>query len=184
MPFQQRWNIYILAYVILCIGLVIGVYFTSLNSGLDRLSQTGRVRIDQSSDRLLGQLSSFKQLPNFLARHPIVVQAFDGTATKEEVSALLSNSSYLSGAREIFVLDQAGEIKASSQFTRSANPLFSKQPFVRAAMNGRLGIYTAIDGPSGTRTIFIARGIYTDQSSPQGAVVIAVDISERGFGVF
>jgi len=181
MALQTPRNMYILAYVFLCIALVVGVYFSSLNSGLDQLSQTGRVRIDQSSDRLLGQLSSFKQLPNILARHPVVAQVFDDPTNTEDVSDLLSNSSYLSGAREIFVLDKAGQIKVSSQATNSANPLFAKQPFVRAAMNGRLGIYTAIDETSGMRTIFIARGIYTDQSAPQGAVVIAVDIAELEF---
>ena len=56
-----------------------GMYFYSLQSGLDRLGETARVRIDQSSDRLLGQLVSFKQLSNILSRHPDIITAFKPT---------------------------------------------------------------------------------------------------------
>ena len=63
---------YIIAYICVA-GLIASATFAlSYRSTLNQLSQTGAVRIEQARDRLLGQLASFRQLPNYLAKHPIV----------------------------------------------------------------------------------------------------------------
>ena len=73
-------NIYAILYIILSSTIVTGAYFYSLQLGLDRLSETAKVRIDQSSNRLLEQLASFKQLSNLLARNPKIIEAFEGNS--------------------------------------------------------------------------------------------------------
>jgi len=161
--------------------LVVGMYFYSLQTGLDRLAQTGRVRIDQSSDRLLGQLSSFKQLPNILARHPIVSQAFDQTTDIETVNGFLANTALLSGAREIFIVDPNGEIIAQSHKDATLGLDVANQPYLRAALNGRLGIFATLDADTGARTIFIARASITKPNILKGIVVVSVDIAALEF---
>jgi two-component system C4-dicarboxylate transport sensor histidine kinase DctB len=170
---------YILSYIMLSAMLAFAVYMISLQAGFDRLAQTGRVRIDQTSDRLLGQLSSFKQLPNILARHPIIMQAFDPSTDPEVLNGFLSNTSLLSGAREIFIINPDGHIINRSNKEASLGARVKDQPYVRAALNGRLGVFATLNPDDGARTIFISRGI-TPQPT-RGVIVVAVDVAALEF---
>ena len=180
MPKSSVRNIYVLLYVVMSSALIMGMYFYSLRSGLDRLGETARVRIDQSSDRLLGQLVSFKQLSNILSRHPDIITAFNPATQLTSINSLLKSTALLSGSEQIFIVSRKGKVIASS----NADTLISNigeinpyEPYVQAALNGRLGYFGAIDKQTDARTIFIARGIYAGQSVPQGAVIIKVDIA-------
>lgn len=172
-------NIYAILYVILSSIIVTGVYFYSLQLGLDRLSETAKVRIDQSSDRLLEQLASFKQLPNLLSNHPKVIEAFEGNSDIKSINELLQSIVFLSGSEQILIINKSGKVIASSKLVlgepteKTINP---DEPYVQAALNGRLGYFYAVDKQSLARTIFIARGIYSSSLSPQGVVIIKVDV--------
>jgi two-component system C4-dicarboxylate transport sensor histidine kinase DctB len=148
----------------------------SLQMGLDRLAQTGRVRIDQASDRLLGQLSSFKQLPNILAQHPVVTQVFKLPADLEAANEFLANTALLSGAQQIFIVDPTGRIISRSNKVATLGDDLRNQPYFRAALNGRLGFFAALNPDNGARTIFIARA-----SPASGVVIVAVDVAALEF---
>ena len=172
-------NIYAILYIILSSTIVTGAYFYSLQLGLDRLSETAKVRIDQSSNRLLEQLASFKQLSNLLARNPKIIEAFEGNSDIESIDELVQSTVFLSGSEQILLINKTGNVIASSKLVsgkpteKSINP---NEPYVQAALNGRLGYFYAVDKQTLARTIFIARGIYTSSLSPQGVVIIKVDI--------
>ena len=172
-------NIYAILYIILSSTIVTGAYFYSLQLGLDRLSETGKVRIDQSSNRLLEQLASFKQLSNLLARNPKIIEAFEGNSDIKSIDELVQSTVFLSGSEQILLINKTGNVIASSKLVsgkpteKSINP---NEPYVQAALNGRLGYFYAVDKQTLARTIFIARGIYTSSLSPQGVVIIKVDI--------
>ncbi len=141
-------NIYAILYVILSSIIVTGVYFYSLQLGLDRLSETAKVRIDQSSDRLLEQLASFKQLPNLLSNHPKVIEAFEGNSDIKSINELLQSTVFLSGSEQILIINKSGKVIASSKLVlgepteKTINP---DEPYVQAALNGRLGYFYAVD---------------------------------------
>jgi len=172
-------NIYAILYIILSSTIVTGAYFYSLQLGLDRLSETAKVRIDQSSNRLLEQLASFKQLSNLLARNPKIIEAFEGNSDIKSIDELVQSTVFLSGSEQILLINKSGNVIASSKLVsgkpteKSINP---NEPYVQAALNGRLGYFYAVDKQTLARTIFIARGIYTSSLSPQGVVIIKVDI--------
>ncbi|MDB4078362.1 ATP-binding protein [Amylibacter sp.] len=172
-------NIYAILYIILSSTIVTGAYFYSLQLGLDRLSETAKVRIDQSSNRLLEQLASFKQLSNLLARNPKIIEAFEGNSDIKSIDELVQSTVFLSGSEQILLINKTGNVIASSRLVsgkpteKSINP---NEPYVQAALNGRLGYFYAVDKQTLARTIFIARGIYTSSLSPQGVVIIKVDI--------
>ena len=172
-------NIYAILYIILSSTIVTGAYFYSLQLGLDRLSETAKVRIDQSSNRLLEQLASFKQLSNLLARNPKIIEAFEGNSDIKSIDELVQSTVFLSGSEQILLINKTGNVIASSKLVsgkpteKSINP---NEPYVQAALNGRLGHFYAVDKQTLARTIFIARGIYTSSLSPQGVVIIKVDI--------
>jgi two-component system C4-dicarboxylate transport sensor histidine kinase DctB len=171
--------VYILSYLLLRMTVTFAAYVVSLQAGFDRLAQTGRVRIDQTSDRLLGQLSSFKQLPNILARHPTVMRAFDPKTDLDGLNGFLSNTALLSGARTIFVVNANGEIVSSSNTQATLGANISDQPYMRAALNGRLGFFTALNPDDDARTIFISRAITPHPT--RGVVVVAVDVAALEF---
>lgn len=171
----------VLLYALISCALIAGTYYYSLQTGFSRLAQTGQVRIDQASDRLLGQLSSFKQLPNILSRHPVLQSAFDKDADTEIINAFLENTALLSGAREIFIVDQGGNVVARSRADGRAKRDLAGEPYIRAAMNGRLGILAALDHSSAQRTVFIARGMIGQNANLTGVIVIAVDVPALEF---
>jgi two-component system C4-dicarboxylate transport sensor histidine kinase DctB len=176
---KSAQNIYAILYIILSSIIVTGVYFYSLQLGLDRLSETAKVRIDQSSNRLLEQLASFKQLPNLLARNPKIIEAFEANSDIKSIDELLQSTVFLSGSEQILIIDKTGKVISSSKLIsgksieKNINP---DEPYVQAALNGRLGYFYAVDKQTLARTIFIARGIYTSSLSPQGVVIIKVDV--------
>ena len=171
--------IYILSYITLSAILVVATYMVSLQAGLDRLAQTGRVRIEQTSDRLLGQLSNFKQLPNVLASHPTVMQAFEPAADLNALNEFLSNTALLSGADALFILAPSGEIISRSNKDATLGSDVQNQPYLRAALNGRLGFFAALNPDNGARTIFISRAITPHPT--RGVIVVAVDVASLEF---
>ena len=176
---KSAQNIYAILYIILSSIIVTGVYFYSLQLGLDRLSETAKVRIDQSSNRLLEQLASFKQLPNLLARNPKIIEAFEANSDIKSIDELLQSTVFLSGSEQILIIDKTGKVISSSKLISGKSiekNIHPDEPYVQAALNGRLGYFYAVDKQTLARTIFIARGIYTSSLSPQGVVIIKVDV--------
>ena len=176
---KSAQNIYAILYIILSSIIVTGVYFYSLQLGLDRLSETAKVRIDQSSNRLLEQLASFKQLPNLLARNPKIIEAFETNSDIKSIDELLQSTVFLSGSEQILIIDKTGKVISSSKLISGKSiekNIHPDEPYVQAALNGRLGYFYAVDKQTLARTIFIARGIYTSSLSPQGVVIIKVDV--------
>ena len=173
----------ILALVVLCalLAALLAVFDLSYRSSLNRLSDIGNLRLEQASDRLLGQLEPYQQLPNLLAKHPTVTDAKrEGTA---DIGGFLLNTALGTGTEDIYVLDRAGVVVASSNEADTDSYVgadFSSRPDVRAAMNGRLGFHHALE-TGGPRNFFYSRGII-DQSPPVlGVVVAKVDVAELEF---
>jgi two-component system C4-dicarboxylate transport sensor histidine kinase DctB len=175
---------YIIAYICIA-GLIVAATFAfSYRSTLNQLSQTGAVRVEQARDRLLGQLASFRQLPNFLAKHPIVKTVIQDHTTSTAASEFLLNTALISGADNIFILDRSGTTIASSNSNTIHNFIgnnYAFKPHVRAAMNGRLGFYHALESSDDSRDFYIARGISLSQTPHAGVVVIQLDVAALEF---
>ena len=138
---KSAQNIYAILYIILSSIIVTGVYFYSLQLGLDRLSETAKVRIDQSSNRLLEQLASFKQLPNLLARNPKIIEAFETNSDIKSIDELLQSTVFLSGSEQILIIDKTGKVISSSKLISGKSiekNIHPDEPYVQAALNGRL----------------------------------------------
>ncbi|MBL4750003.1 MAG: sensor histidine kinase [Amylibacter sp.] len=175
---------YIIAYVCIAALITAATFALSYRSTLNQLSQTGAVRIEQARDRLLGQLASFRQLPNYLAKHPIVKTVLQDRTTSATASEFLLNTALISGADNIFVLDQTGATIASSNSDTVHNFIgnnYAFKPHVRAAMNGRLGFYHALESSDNSRDFYIARGVSLPQTPHAGAVVIQLDVAALEF---
>jgi two-component system C4-dicarboxylate transport sensor histidine kinase DctB len=174
------------AILYLCATLLIaGTVFTfSYRNNLAQLSKTGSVRIEQARDRLLGQLASFRRLPNYLAKHPMITAALNGTVSVEKTNEFLLNTVLISGADNIFVLNSAGTAIASSNFNDIHSYIgnnYAAGPHVRAALNGRLGFYHALGPTDLHRYFYFARATARKAALQTGVVVIQVDAAALEF---
>ncbi|MEP6147708.1 MAG: hypothetical protein ABJ201_09850, partial [Nisaea sp.] len=89
------------------------VYRHAYLGSLDQLDETGRIRVQQASDRLMGQLSGYSYLINLLARHPLVIESVSGGVSPEVIEDLLIDSVLTYGADRIKLTNADGRLVAS-----------------------------------------------------------------------
>ncbi len=175
---------YIIAYVCAAVLISAATFALSYRNTLNQLGQTGNVRIEQARDRLLGQLASFRQLPNYLAKHPKVIAIIQGAAATNKTNEFLLNTALISGADNIFILDKSGTTIASSNANEIHSFIgnnYTLRPHVKAAMNGRLGFYHALESSDDSRDFYFARGISLLGTPHAGVVVVQLDVSALEF---
>jgi len=148
--------------------------------GFTLLAALGEVALEQAGDRLAAQLESYRELSNFMARHPRVIELLEGQSGRAEISEFLLRSALIAGAKSIYVLDATGRVRASS--TLEEEPDFigralGQRRDVRAAMTGRLGVYHSAER-DGARGYYFTRGVLGEASKAQGFVVVKVNMDE------
>ena len=79
------------------------VHDNTYEANLDRLARAGTIRVEQASDRLLGQIASYRVLTNMLARHPRIFAAVRGDSSPGEAGDLLLDAALKYGAENIAV---------------------------------------------------------------------------------
>ena len=130
----------VFAFIAVAATLTGASYFLSFNNDIRQLSQTGTIRLAQASDRLLGQLESYRELPNYLAQHPDVIAALR-SGTTDDTHELLASAALTSGADDVYLLDPDGTVIASSDYEEPVSFLarnFASRPDVVAAMSGTM----------------------------------------------
>ncbi|WP_420405687.1 sensor histidine kinase [Nisaea sp.] len=153
------------------------VYRYSYLGNLEQLEETGRIRLQQASDRLMGQLASYTYLINLLADHPAVVDGVLGGGDLPETGELLEQSVLTYGADGIVVSDAEGHVLAAFAPDREPSPVSPR--LLRAALNGRLGLESVIDGQR--RLFRLSRGVIDDRAPAIGAVFVTIDVASLEF---
>ncbi|RLJ59529.1 two-component system C4-dicarboxylate transport sensor histidine kinase DctB [Litoreibacter meonggei] len=177
---NQRLRAFSIAYVVLSLVLVATTYQLSLRAGLDRLTRSGKVVVEQSADRLIAQLESYRELTDLMARHPQISALIEGRSTSARTSEFLLRISLITGAKEVHTLDSAGRVLASSAFEDHPQVIgtdWSDRPDVIAAKTRRMGVFHSADR-NGQRSYYFARSVLRDDGSPQGYVVVKVNMDE------
>lgn len=180
-----RHNLLYLIYTVTAIALTLAIYNASLRANIERLNDSGQVRIEQISERLLGLLASYQQLPNLIVEQEPIIELLQGKRTIAEVDAVLLRSALLTGASDIYLLDQDGNVVSASNMEnniKSVGENFSNEPHVKAAMEGSLGFYHSLAPLDGSRSFFFARGVTGQSTQPIGAVVVEVKVDRLEFG--
>ena len=173
----------LMLFLLVAVALIVAAYFLSFNNDIRQLSRTGTIRLAQASDRLLGQLESYRELPNYLATHPEVIRALR-TGPRDETNEVLTIAALTSGADDIYILNPAGTVIASSNYEDPRSYIgrsYAARPDVVVAMSGSLGVFHAIETSDDTRDFFLARGVHTESGRPKGVVVVKVNIAQLEF---
>lgn len=178
---QVFYGVAILLVALLLLG---ACYLAAFRTALDTLDRTGQVRLQQATDRLLGQLAPYQQLPNILARHPTVTGLLNGIVPTATANDFLANTALTVGADAILLLDRSGRVKAASDFENPTNSIgknLATAPYVRSALSGALGVEHGIDPGSSARLFYVARGAIDETAPPQGVVLVQVDAAGLEF---
>ncbi|GGA16766.1 sensor histidine kinase [Neptunicoccus cionae] len=174
----------VLAFCVVAVLVAAGVFTLAYRANLNQLSRTGAVQLDQASDRVLAQLARFQQLPNLLARHPVVVGVLTGETDPARAHDFLETTALTVGAEEILVLDQAGRVLAASDLEENGARVgddLGQTAHVRRALTGGLGVDHAFEPKDGGRDFFFARGIINGTAPPSGVVVVRADVEQLEF---
>jgi two-component system, NtrC family, C4-dicarboxylate transport sensor histidine kinase DctB len=158
------------------------VYRYAYLDTLDRLEETGRIRVQQASDRLMGQLSGYSYLINLLAGHPLVIHSVAGGIDPEAAGDLLIDSVLTYGADRISITDTDGRVVASSSPETEPDRIEGEvdTSLLRAALNGRLGLEAAFDS-DGRRMIRLSRGILDGAAPAKGVIFVTIDVAALEF---
>ena len=173
-----------MGFLLISSAIALGVYSFAFRANLGQLQRKGHLQLDQAADRLLGQLASFKQLPNLLMRHPVVVGVLSGEVSQYEANNFLVNTALTVGVEEILILDVKGVVIAESNFEEPFSSLgqnLSNENYVQRAINGGLGYDHSFSLHDRGRDFYFARGVIDEQAPPIGIVVVRADVAQLEF---
>lgn len=176
---KKLWA-FVAAYLVLSIITVLATYQFSLRSELDRLSRSGVVIVEQSADRLIAQLESYREMTDLMARHPQVSTLIEGRSSTAQTSEFLLQTALTTGAKEIHALDAAGHVLASSIYEEHPDVIgtnWSTRADVVAAQTRRMGIFHSVDS-NGRRSYYFARSVLRNDGKPRGYVIVKVNMDE------
>lgn len=164
-------------YLALSVIFVFSVHAASVRVGLDDLSQTGKLRVDQAAERLTEQLDHYRALVNFLATDQRVSSAVALPTAREGVMPFLRSQALRYGARGIWLLDDEGQIIADAAPGIGLGS--SRARLAATAIQGSLGMDRRTQ--DGARLFLFSRGVFLDRGPPTGVVVVAVDAAALEF---
>ena len=161
----------IIAFALASLVFVWSVWSVGLGQALDQLEQRGQSDLALASDRLVKQLSPYRELIVVLAGDP---RWQDDSLTSEDLSPILLRSADLSGALDLVFIDKDRTTRASA----SGLPVgsWSTEPFMERALTGALGNFHAISDTFDTRAFYFAAPIFSPDGPVIGALVAIVDI--------
>ncbi len=119
-------------------------------------------------ESLRGELSKYLYHPQLLASNSGIAKILSGEPAEEKIRSVnekLEHINRISGALAIHVMNDRGEVVASSKWNEHRNFIgknFSHFPYFQAAMQGRLGRHFAAESTSGRRSYYFAYPVRSD----------------------
>jgi len=168
----------VIVYLAAAAALTWEVWRSSYRGNLDRLAETGEIRVEQAAERLANQLDRYRVLVNVLARDRVVAAALAAGEDMGAIGSYLRDRALTYGAGRIELIDRAGTVIASSDLN-AGHVSRRGDPLLRAALNGRLGLAHVLEAR--TRQVRLSRGVIRGRPPPAGAVLISADIAKLEF---
>ena len=143
-----------LALAILVAGATLATYQISQRMGLTELQSTGRHRLDLYAASLEREINKYAYFPATLGLEREVISLLRGAGSPSKVNSHLEQLNERAGTLAIYVMDDLGQVLASSNWRRADSYVgedLSFRPYFRDAMesgNGRFfGIGTTRSEP-------------------------------------
>lgn len=150
-----------------------GVWWLAYGAALDQLAERGSSDLSLASDRLVQQLSQYRELAVLLSDHPTLEPLARGEGgSQAEAASLLLRTADKTGSLEIFLASASGKVLASSV---KSDFNHRDMPYFRRAMHGATGTFHAQDMDSGARVFTFAAPVFDASGRTTGAVGVRVD---------
>ncbi len=163
----------IISFSIAALAFVLTVWWVGLGQALDQLERRGQSDLALASDRLIKQLSRYRELIVVLAGDP---QLRDPSVSKEDLQELLLRPADLSGALDLVLIDAARQPVASASGTPAGAWL--DETFIDRAFTGALGNFHSISPAFDTRAFYFAAPVFGLDGPVTGVLVVIVDMEK------
>ncbi|MGR3513477.1 MAG: sensor histidine kinase [Paracoccaceae bacterium] len=161
----------IITFVIAALAFVLSVWWVGLGQALDQLERRGQSDLALASDRLIKQLSRYRELIVVVAGDP---QLRNPNVTEAELQSLLLRPADLSGALDLVLIDKDRQPVASASGLPPGTWL--EEEFIDRALTGALGNFHAIDPSFETRAFYFATPVFAPEGPVTGALIAIVDM--------
>ena len=147
------------------------VWWVGLGQALQQLERRGTSDLALASDRLVRQLSRYRELVVVLSGDP---RFQDSSVSTEALNGVLLRAADMSGALDLLLLDAERGLRASA----SGEPIdqWVREPFIARALTGGLGKFHAVSEAFGVRSFYFAAPIFSPQGPVVGVLVAVVDM--------
>ncbi len=155
------------------VSLTAGVWRYSYVQALDPVAARGRSDLALAADRLVTQLSRYRETAVVFADHP-VLSALHESGSRDEADALLLEVADKISALTLLYADRDGRVLASAHGVEPVD--LQDTLYFRRALNGALGVaHGSSTGLTGRAYSFAAPAFGTD-ATVRGVLVVVVDI--------
>lgn len=151
--------------------IVAAIWWVAIGQALDQLEKRGQSDLALASDRLVRQLSRYREL--------IVVTAGDPRLQSESiepqrVSEILRRAADLSGALDIVLIGPGRKPVASA--TMAFQQTWLQEPFVERALRGSVGSFHEVSTVFDSRVFYFSAPIFSAEGPVAGALIIVIDV--------
>ena len=114
-----RLAVLLLAMAVLVAGAALATYQFSQRMGLAELQSTGRHRLDLYAASLEREIGKYAYFPATLGLEREVISLLRGAGSPSKVNSYLEQLNERAGTLAIYVMDDRGEVLASSNWRRA-----------------------------------------------------------------
>lgn len=163
----------------------------AMRSGLERLGEAARHRLDMITTQLDGEQARFGYLPSLLEMTPTVFELLktpDDAPLRDEVNRYLQGINATAGSATLYVLDSNGRGVAASDWNEVSTPIgvdLSFRPYVQDALSLGHGRFYGVGVTSKRAGYYLAFALLQD-GQQRGVATVKVDLEgmERGWRKF
>ncbi len=161
----------VITFIVAALAFVLTVWWMGLGQALDQLHRRGQSDLTLASDRLIKQLSRYRELIVVLAGDPQLQQPFASDADLQEV---LLRAADLSGALDLVLINADRRLVSSA----SGQPAgaWIEEDFIDRALTGALGNFHGISPEFDTRAFYFAAPVFAPDGPVVSVLVAVVDM--------
>jgi C4-dicarboxylate-specific signal transduction histidine kinase len=161
----------------------VGTFNTSVSASLNELQHAADQRLELYAAGMDGEIEHFARLPSILGLTPAInsLLARPGERTRQtEANRYLEQLTQRTGARAIYILDNHGQVVATSNW-RSADSYLGEndafRPYFQEALRGRPSRFFGIGTTRSEPGYYLSQALY-DGTQRLGVAVVKISLAE------
>ncbi|MDJ0638600.1 MAG: ATP-binding protein [Paracoccaceae bacterium] len=162
-----------LSFLLVSLAFVLSVWWIGLGQALDQLAARGRTDLELASDRLVRQLSRYRELIVVLAGDPELQKQ---STPQTEVRERLLRAADLSGALDLILIDKTRQPVASASDLPAG--AWIGESFIDRALTGASGNFHGISETFDTRAFYFSAPLFSPEGPVEAVLVAIVDMDE------